>query len=87
MKAIVIAVWLSCMSLIFAGCSTVQSPPVIVKVKQKSAIPTTPLPDVLNPKDWCKASESECIVGIVAYNHLVLSEYVAVVGVNIEAYK
>lgn len=87
MKAIVIAVWLSCMSLIFAGCSTVQSPPQIVKVKQKSEIPTTLLPDVLNAKDWCKSTETECIIGIVTYNHLVMSEAFAVQDVNVKAYQ
>lgn len=87
MKAIVIAVCLSCMSLIFGGCSTVQSPPQIVKVKQKSEIPTTLFPEVLNANEWCKRTETECILGIVTYNHVVISEAFAVQNVSVRAYK
>ncbi len=87
MKRIVIAVWLSCMSLIFVGCSTAQSQPQIVKVKQKSEIATTPFPDALNAKDWCKPHEYECIIGIATYNFVVVSESFAMQNVNIKAYQ
>lgn len=87
MKAIVIAVCLSCLSLIFVACSTQPLPPQIVKVKQKSAIPITPYPDVINAKDWCKPHESECIIGIATYNFVVVAEAFAIQNENEKAYR
>jgi len=87
MKAIVTVALASYMSLIFAGCSTQPSPPQIVKVKQKSEIQTALYPNVLNAKDWCKPHESECIIGIVTYNYVVISEAFAVQDVTIKGYK
>jgi len=87
MKAIVTAVWISSMSLIFAGCSTAQCSPQIVKVPQKVTIKTPPLPEVINPKEVCDRNDSDCISAIAAYNFTVLSEFAATYDVTVKAYK
>lgn len=87
MRRIAVLVWIGCMSLIFVGCSTQPSPPLIVKVPQKAKIETPAYPNVLNPKEWCDRDESECIAGIVAYNFVEVVEFGATYDVNVRAHR
>lgn len=87
MKAIVTAVWISSMSLIFAGCSTKPCLPQIIKVPQKVTIKTPPLPAVINPKEVCDRNNSDCISAIAVYNFTLLSEFAATYDVNIKAHR
>lgn len=87
MKRIAVLGLISFMSLILSGCSTAQSQPQIVKVPQKAVIKTPSYPNILNPKEWCERAESECIAGIVAYNHIEVVEFAAKYDVNVKAHR
>lgn len=87
MRRIAVLVWIGCLILIGAGCSTQPSPPQIVKVPQKVKIETPAYPNILNPKEWCKRNESECISGILAYNFIEAVEFGAKYDVNVKAYR
>lgn len=87
MRRIAVLGWIGCMSLIFAGCSTPPSPPLIVKVPVKAKIQTPAYPNILNPKEWCERNESVCIAGIVEYNHVEMTEFAAKYEVNVKAHR
>ncbi len=53
------------MMLISQGCSMVQSPPQIIKVKQKCEFDEPPLPQIKNPKEVCERSDLDCIEAAV----------------------
>lgn len=85
MKRIAVLGLISFMSLILSGCGPKECSPQIIKVPQKVAIQTPRYPNIINPKEWCDRNESECIVGIAAYNYVEAVEFAAKYHIEVEA--
>lgn len=75
MRAMIAIAAAICTGLIFAGCSTPQCSPQIVKVKQKCDFREPSLPDLVNPSSACLREDIDCIESVSAYNFVEVVKY------------